>query len=311
MPAAITVCDDTKGSGKIGSYQRILVGVDFSMLNEAALRTAHRLARESDADLTVIAVHRPSSSHEESENGIAKTARSLEKFTKTILGHAKGVRLRTLIGDPYAELQRACEQGRADLLILGASGEEHPQASFGHTAHQCLRSMSIDVLFVHAKSRQPFLTVLAAVDYDREAQNILGRAASLAALESAHLDCFHVRPAVGSLSLRRIAFSSGETYREEESYVDVEHQLDTFLRSILPTDATLKWSSRNTEAFDLAKGITSQVGENENALLVVGVNKRTPIAGLFRRQIAEYVLKHSRCAVLAVRSRAQENADWG
>jgi nucleotide-binding universal stress UspA family protein len=148
---------------------RILVAVDFSDASRAALVTAARLARRSDAAVDLLHVWQPPTPtpHEL----IASTPSLLERraANERSAAEADMEELRSLleslgaspdrellaVGDPATEILSVAQQGNYDLVVVGTAGRRGLARAFlGSVAEKVLRHSPCPVLTVHAGDDQ-------------------------------------------------------------------------------------------------------------------------------------------------------------
>jgi nucleotide-binding universal stress UspA family protein len=148
------------------SLQRILVPVDFSPLSKKALHYALRLAREFDADLTLIHVIEPDvppmyegwmiaprAIANGSNGASAKKLKELARSVQT--AQMNPVRPIVRTGLPAQEIVEAAKQFDVDLIVIathGYTGWKH--FAIGSTAERVVRAAPCPVLVVREKEHE-------------------------------------------------------------------------------------------------------------------------------------------------------------
>lgn len=146
-------------------FRNVLCAVDFSEWSLAALEESCALAGESGGTVTAVhVIEWPWSEPPapdlrgvpvEQAAALAEYRRYLETTARSRLDAASGevargrcpVETKVLHGKPYAEVLRAAERGRADLIVIGVHGRNPLDVLFfGSTAHHVVRSADCPVL---------------------------------------------------------------------------------------------------------------------------------------------------------------------
>jgi nucleotide-binding universal stress UspA family protein len=174
--------------------RKILVGTDFSLVAEAAVEQAARLAAASGAELRLI--------HAESYAEAAAAAAALQPATlEAMRAHAlrqlenraqelrrRGLAVSTFIehGQPSVVLLSAGAAWGADLLVVGTRGLGGLQRLLlGSTARRVVERATCPVLAVHhavPEGRGPRRRVLVATDFSADARGAARRAIEILGL---------------------------------------------------------------------------------------------------------------------------------
>jgi nucleotide-binding universal stress UspA family protein len=142
-------------------FTRILCAVDFSPSSLQALALAESLAKEADAELTVLHVLEPVSFVEPVTMGgsgappidpdaptaarrrlsgvVSSEARTFSHLSEVVTS-----------GKPYREILREAADRRSELIVLGAHGGGLGVAAFGSTTNHVVRDATCPVLSVRA-----------------------------------------------------------------------------------------------------------------------------------------------------------------
>jgi len=145
-------------------FTRILAAVDFSENSASAFEYALTLARQFDAELTIIHVinepvdlrgfYVPHISFEQLEKEIEEGAvKMMETFCSTKLATFSNYKTAIVTGIPYEEITAAAARIDASLIVLGTHGRTGlDHILFGSTAERVVRSATCPVLTVRLQA---------------------------------------------------------------------------------------------------------------------------------------------------------------
>ena len=139
-------------------YKNILVAVDLTQDSAMIVDKARNLAKQYDAELSIVHVIEPivvgyaveatsvdiEGLHEE----VTKQAKSSLKE----LGNSVDIpdhRLHTVLGQPAREIRELAKKIEADLIILGGHGRHGWELLFGSTSASVTHGAGCDLLIVH------------------------------------------------------------------------------------------------------------------------------------------------------------------
>jgi nucleotide-binding universal stress UspA family protein len=141
-------------------FEKILTAIDFSESSDFAFEYALTLARQFQAELTVMHVinepvdlrgfYVPHISFEQLEKEIEEGAeKMMEKFCQTRMGDFTRYTTAVVAGIPYEEILRKAEETGASLIVLGTHGRTGiDHLIFGSTAERVVRSAACPVLTI-------------------------------------------------------------------------------------------------------------------------------------------------------------------
>lgn len=278
----------------------IVVGLDFSECSRVALAHAQRVASWAGARVhpvhvvdTPIDEIREDSALSELQRGIhaglVKDARKRwDSFVEGIPA-ASGLHLDVSVAHRLTGIRQQLELHSADLLVLGAYGDERPSVGIGTLTSTCVRSVPTDVLIVRDSYRDPFRTVVAGIDFSSTSRRALEIAALIAHGEGARLYAAHIVPdrvenrarLRTGLGLELAAFVNETTCR----YPGLEAHAKVF-----------PYSGYRSGVLEFAALVNAD-------LVAVGTRGRSNLRDLVLGSTAEKVLRDSVCAVLAVKPR--------
>jgi len=141
-------------------FEKILTAIDFSESSDFAFEYALTLARQFQAELTVMHVinepvdlrgfYVPHISFEQLEKEIEEGAeKMMEKFCQTRMGDFTRYTTAVVAGIPYEEILRKAEETGASLIVLGTHGRTGiDHLIFGSTAERVVRSATCPVLTI-------------------------------------------------------------------------------------------------------------------------------------------------------------------
>lgn len=141
-------------------FDKILIAVDFSENSTYAFDYALTLAKQFNAELTLLHVinepvdlrgfYVPHISFEQLEKEIESGAASMmEKFCQEKLNDFKGYKTHIVTGIPYEEIIRKAQETGASLIVLGTHGRTGlDHIIFGSTAERVVRGSTCPVLTI-------------------------------------------------------------------------------------------------------------------------------------------------------------------
>jgi len=141
-------------------FEKILTAIDFSESSDFAFEYALTLARQFQAELTIMHVinepvdlrgfYVPHISFEQLEKEIEEGAeKMMEKFCQTRMGDFTRYTTAVVAGIPYEEILRKAEETGASLIVLGTHGRTGiDHLIFGSTAERVVRSAACPVLTI-------------------------------------------------------------------------------------------------------------------------------------------------------------------
>lgn len=139
-------------------FKRIVCPVDFSAASLAAFEFANAMARDGDADLTLVHVlewphepleTRPFAVPEFSQRLERDAVMDLEQLAVETRSGARLAHTRLERGKAYREVLRVAAEERADLVVMGVHGRNALDVMlFGSTTNQVVRRATCPVLTV-------------------------------------------------------------------------------------------------------------------------------------------------------------------
>lgn len=297
-------------------YKRILVAIDFSQHAESAMKQAVWLARQTGAKITLAhtlpdlrkAVHSVSYQarvdlfygegsvfqREVRQDSDTKMRRMIASLNAVDLN----VKVKTLLGAPYAEITHAVQQEGYDLVLAGTRGLAAWEQFFvGSTAKRLIRKCPSSVWIVKAEHVGPPKAVLAATDFSDVSRRAVLEGLWVAQQASAEFHLLHV---VDSMDVPEDIISripEGSSLRREINE-EAKHRFDGFVES-LNTDPDqvqrhLSFGTPWQEVGRLAKHLNID-------LIALGTVGRSGIKGVLLGNTAEKVLGTCDCSILTVK----------
>ena len=141
-------------------FEKILTAIDFSENSDYAFEHALTLAKQFQAELTIMHVinepvdlrgfYVPHISFEQLEKEIEEGAeKMMEKFCQTKMADFTNYKTAIITGVPYEEIIKKAEEIGTSLVVLGTHGRTGlDHIIFGSTAERVVRSASCPVLTI-------------------------------------------------------------------------------------------------------------------------------------------------------------------
>ena len=280
--------------------QTIMVATDFSERSDRALRRAALLAKQFEADVTLVHVvddDQPAyivdSERQQAEALLRRLADTMHKVD----GLACDARV--IISAPFVGIVQGVEDVAPDLLIIGPHRRQVLKDAFvGTTAERAIRSVSCPVLMANAPPVASYRHVMQTTDLSDVSGDAMRRFSSLGIGRAAQNSVLYVYD-VPALHLVRLDAPSKEEreYYQMEQCKEVARELSEFLSStgVTNVDTVLRY-----QASTVAHEILKSADEEKADLIVISTRGRGGLAKLVLGSVAEQVLAQSLVDVLTV-----------
>jgi nucleotide-binding universal stress UspA family protein len=278
------------------SQEPIVVGTDLSSSSTEAIRQAGAWAKRSGVPLVVAHVA-PDELFRTLE--APKIIAALRERAESIVGPS-GPPLDVVLaaGSPHGALVRLADERRAALVVVGASGTGTVgRVLFGSTAEQVVRYAHCAVLVARPSPKEG--VVLGTTDFSEEATAAVTAAAKEADLRGVPLRLVHClfEPTSSLSLLGPLVITAPEMPDFERE--ELRSAADTTLRSLL--EATNVPGACEVLSGPPATAIPAEASGLSAALIVVATRGRTGLARIALGSVAEAIVRHAPCSVLAVR----------
>ena len=139
-------------------YKNILVAVDLTKDSAMILDKARNIAKQYDAELSMVHVIEPIAVGYAVEvtsvdiEGLHEEVTKQAKSTLNEMGANVGIeqhRLHTVLGQPAREIRELAKKIEADLIIMGGHGRHGWELLFGSTSSSVTHGAGCDLLIVH------------------------------------------------------------------------------------------------------------------------------------------------------------------
>ncbi|MCU0785588.1 MAG: universal stress protein, partial [Verrucomicrobia bacterium] len=185
---------------------------------------------------------------------------------------------------------------RADLLVLGITGDSLLPYGAGTMATKCLRKTATKVLLVKQTHPQPFRRIVACVDFSETSKEVVKHALRVAAQDQAELHFLHVFQAEWN------NWSSPDrlwalTDFEKGCTALLEGNLRRFAEVPPETSAFYTVTQAKTHGHGIAEFCRSVDAD----LVVLGTRGRTTLKYILLGSTVERLLKEIPCSMLVVR----------
>jgi nucleotide-binding universal stress UspA family protein len=286
--------------GKRMRLKRFLIATDLSSRAEKAVGRAVQLAEEHRGTLTVLHILTRQAGYETRTQQIAsKIEKDLRRKVEALAAKKSSVAsVRALPGTPFVEIIRQGREEAADLILVGAHGENFiKDLLLGTTAEKIVRKGDRSVLVVKQAAQHPYRRVLVAVDFSDNSRNALELALRLA--PQAEFHALHVYAGVEGMLRGAGVTDAGIVRYQRQVAKEARQQMEVFMRSI---DRRRKPIRREVWNGRAGREITRIARRLRADLVAVGTAGRTGIPYILLGSVAEHVMREVPCDVLVVRS---------
>lgn len=272
------------------NYKTILAVTDLSTTGNEAVRRAALIAANCRAELRLLyapADDNPAWPYNESH--LAELARS----TAGLVGIS--VKATTRYATSPSEI--AAEASCADLLVSTYRSKTRFETFFkGEWHQQVMRLTRCPVLLTRWSGRMPYGKIVVAVDFGKEAPQLVQHACSVD--DRAELQLFHAISRADEAKLRSadVSWDVVKAFRaRQEAYAQV--RLEELARSIETNGRTLTTSMGSGEA---ARQTSLHQQGSGASLIVVGKQRRSPVMEFVCGSVSSRVLAWSSADVMIV-----------
>ncbi len=290
-------------------YRTIIVGVDFSAGSRSALKVAGDLARRSGAVLRVLHYVHLEIAEEHREtwksglNEVVQLAsKELERFVSAALpdGDEINMMVEARVGHRFVELINLIHETDADLLVLGAHGDDHRyRQAPGLLGMKCIRKAPCEVMLVPNDVATPFEQILVGIDYSANSATALMKAVEMGSITGAKVHVVHISLPPW-LFLMDAGLPNVEVpERARRAYL--RHQESEMERFIESLSCRCDFDFSTLERKDLATGLIECQKEMAADLVVIGNRGRTGAELALLGSFAERVVRDADCSVLTVK----------
>jgi universal stress protein E len=272
------------------SLSRILVGTDLSARSDRAVERAVLLANSRSSVLTILHLIAPNLPTQNIDRQRDDANSQIESYVNS-LPAAKTIKweVQVALGKNIFDVPAVIEKSNVDLIVLGIHRNETRRPFRGTTSERTIRHGNMPVLVVKKRPISPYRRVLLAVDFSECSSKLVNFAASF--LPDAHFQLVHAYDTPDK------AFLTDKAIRREVS--ESHHkQMECFLRDhcaplqLEPTQIVRQGLARQV--------IFEEVRRHQPDLLMAGTHGRGAIGRAILGSVAEDLLNHMPCDVLAV-----------
>lgn len=289
---------------------RILAATDFSPAADRAVLRAAFVAGQLGAELTLLhvvpplalypgmAIGPPDETY--AATGERAAGERLDAQAQILREHyALTVRTAQRIGRAYRQIADYAESMNADLVVVGARGENTlARLLLGSTAWRLLRVRKGPVLVVRSAPVEAYRRLLAAVDFSPDSRAALAWAARLAADD--HLDALHALPAEDEGRLREAGLDSEAIRQRQAEMRAIAENLMAKLLADLSVQAT-----GHVETGPAAGVILERAAEWRAGLTVLGRHGAGGLEEWLLGSVSKDVAQAADCDVLLVAADAR------
>lgn len=212
---------------------------------------------------------------------------------------AKGlaIAVKVVFGKDFADILQQAQDEEVDLIVLGTHRVDTFKDMFlGTTVERVLRKGDVPVLVVKNRVHRPYKRVVVAIDFSVYSRRAVEFALKLVPSGEFHLvDAFDV-PFKGFLIGRETRQEVSKKHEELMKKM-IDEELQAFFATFNIGTSRL---NRVMKQGEVCQAILQEVDRLNPDLLVVGTHGRTGVAHALLGSVAENLLRHPPCDVLAV-----------
>ena len=280
----------------IQSTNKILVPVDFSEQSLIALEQSYNLAREYNAEITLLHVIEESGAlakffskqqHEDLKKNVQK---ELDALAEDVEKKSK-VKVNTLVakGTIYEKISEVAELINATMIVMGTNGDEGKRKRFiGSNALRVVRESSVPVITIKGKHhRNGCKNIVLPLDLSKETREKVTKAIQLSKLfNGATIRVVSVLFTTDEFVVNRLTRQLG--------------QVKTFLeKEGIECTAEIIKGIKGEET--LAENILEYAVKVEGDLIMIMTQQEVDFTKYFIGSSAQEIINHSKIPVLSIR----------
>lgn len=287
----------------------IVATTDFSPAAERGMQRAASLAKQLNAELSLIHVVHPLDLYVGTELSFGSQkhiAHMQEEINKSQLNAIADtlkedfdihIHVVTRIGLAHAEIASYAASKAGCLIVAGARGENENtilNLLLGSTATRLLRSATCPVLIVKNKTITPYQQVIAAVDFSEGSKAVPTMACAIA--PEATIEMLHVFDLVLEARMRQIGLDDEKLHQYQNSaLINVGRQLDEILANMADNRVTRKVVSGYPAA-----EVCTRATKLPADLIVIGRHGRSGFQEWLLGSVSKDVSQAATCDVMVV-----------
>jgi universal stress protein E len=285
----------------------IIVAVDFSECSRSALEQAARMAEWNKANLRVIhaveyltisdAAEALRLTEDQIRSEIRQQAISrLDAWVKEAVAPAEHSR-EVIFGPPLDVLLQETRTSRADLLVLGVTGDSLLPYGAGTLATKCLRKAPCKVMLVKESHARPFRRIVACVDFSDTSREAVLQTLRVASQDRAEVHFLQVFQPLWDFSAPfSDQFPAMADFEKNHRLV-----LENNLRQFVSAAPGISSIYAVCEAKTHGHGIAEYCRRIDADLVILGTKGKTNLKYVLLGSTVERLLKEIPCSALVVR----------
>lgn len=287
----------------------VIVATDFSPSARVAIGHAARIAGDRgvrvhaatvvDSDHIATLASSVPLTRDEVEKKVVERTRTLLAQELQDAGQAHITDLHVAIGRPGDELEDLCERLEARLLVLGYHGRTERGSGPGTVAGRCVRHAPCDVLLTRRSHTRAFRRVVAGVDFSESGREVVRIASGMADRSGGEVVLLHAH-ANPFDALGYTGFGLDDPRKYDDLTEEIREDLEKVAAEVRADSGRTVRAEVLLDAH-YGRAIAGWCTDHAADLVVVGTRRKPGLRYWLLGSTAEYVLKETECAVLAVR----------
>ncbi|MDQ3047319.1 MAG: universal stress protein [Bacteroidota bacterium] len=280
----------------IQSTNKILVPVDFSEQSLIALEQSFNLAREYNAEITLLHVIEDSGvlakffSTEQHDDMKKKVQSELDALAADVEKKSKTT-VNTLVakGSVYEKINEVAELINATMIVMGTNGVDGPKKRFiGSNALRVVRESSVPVITIKGKHhRTGCKNIVLPLDLSKETREKVTKAIELSKLfDGATVRVVSVLFTTDEFVVNRLTRQLGQV----KAFLEKEH---------VECTAEIIKGIKGEET--LAQNILEYAGKVEGDIILIMTQQEVDFTQYFIGSSAQEMINHSTIPVLSIR----------
>jgi len=280
--------------------KKLLMATDLSARSDRALERSVTIAREHDAQLTIVHVVDEDLSPPLADAQELAARKAIQEHVDGLTeGKGPDVSIKVVFGRTYIDILDLAEETETEMVVLGMHREDSFKDTFrGTTVERVSRVSKVPTLLVKERVSKPYQQVIVAVDFSVYSRRAVEFAMKFAPGGEFRLVHAYDVPFEGFIHGQGVRKNANKQHQTQFKKM-IDEEMASFLTSVETNGTKIE---RVMQEGTVQEVIHRQITRQKPDLLVIGTHGRTGVAHAFLGSVAETLLRSPPCDVLTVKA---------